>query len=212
MELPLSVEASGHNGQRSLLGRGSMFVFSTEHFKKLLNITSDAKFGSLLDIGAGDGATTERMAPFFEQVSTTEISPPMRWALAKKQFRVLELTDWAGHKFDVVTCLNVLDRCDSPLSLLEQMKRALNPGGVLIIALVLPYIPYVETNKSLAPSERLPLEGDTAEEQINGFAAFLSSLDLKIWRWTKMPYISEGDIEQAYYWLDDYIFLIAPTS
>lgn len=40
--------------------------------------------------------------------------------------------------------LNLLDRCNKPRSMLEQAKYALAPGGVLLVALVLPYKPYVE--------------------------------------------------------------------
>ena len=59
---------------------------------------------------------------------------------------VLDAATWhdsASH-YDVITCLNVLDRCDRPLTLLRQMRRALRPGGLLVVALVLPLAPYVE--------------------------------------------------------------------
>ncbi|KAF3420508.1 hypothetical protein E2986_11456 [Frieseomelitta varia] len=41
---------------------------------------------SLVDLGAGDGATTTHVAHLFEKVYATDISAPMRWALAKKKF------------------------------------------------------------------------------------------------------------------------------
>jgi len=53
----------------------------------------------------------------------------------------------AGIKFDVITCLNLLDRCDKPLSLLRELKASLSPGGRVVVALVLPFNPYVETGK-----------------------------------------------------------------
>ena len=37
-----------------MLSRGSMFVFSKAQFMKLTNFTEE-KFGSMLDLGAGDG-------------------------------------------------------------------------------------------------------------------------------------------------------------
>lgn len=35
-------------------------------------------------------------------------------------------------------------RCDKPVQLLQQMKASLKPGGKIVIALVLPYTPFVE--------------------------------------------------------------------
>ena len=47
-----------------------------------------------------------------------------------------------GHKedkYDAVSCLNLLDRCERPLTLIRQIKGALKPGGFLVLALVLPF-------------------------------------------------------------------------
>jgi 16S rRNA A1518/A1519 N6-dimethyltransferase RsmA/KsgA/DIM1 with predicted DNA glycosylase/AP lyase activity len=66
----------------SLLGRGSMFVFSSEQFLKLVPKPS----GRLLDLGAGDGRVTEIMAPHFTEVMVTEVSPTMRRQLTLKGF------------------------------------------------------------------------------------------------------------------------------
>lgn len=48
---------------------------------------------------------------------------------------------------DLISCLNVLDRCADPHQILEDIHRALAPNGRVIIALVLPYSHYVETSK-----------------------------------------------------------------
>lgn len=63
--------------------------------------------------------------------------------------RLLDVETWtgAGIKFDVITCLNLLDRCDRPLSLLHELKASLSPGGRVVVALVLPFSPYVEIGK-----------------------------------------------------------------
>lgn len=63
--------------------------------------------------------------------------------------RLLDVEAWreAGIKFDVITCLNLLDRCDRPLSLLRDLKASLRPGGRVVVALVLPFNPYVEIGK-----------------------------------------------------------------
>ena len=49
---------------------------------------------SLVDLGAGDGATTAHVAHLFEKVYATDISAPMRWTLAKRKFTVLDVEKW----------------------------------------------------------------------------------------------------------------------
>src|SRR5258708_6189205 len=44
--------------------------------------------------------------------------------------------------FDAVSLLNVLDRCRRPRTLLQNCLTALEPGGVFIVALALPYRPF----------------------------------------------------------------------
>lgn len=59
---------------------------------------------------------------------------------------VLDINNWATpNTYDVITCLNLLDRCDKPLTLLEQIKNSLKPDGILVVALVLPVSQYVES-------------------------------------------------------------------
>ena len=64
---------------------------------------------------------------------------------------VLGIDEWhqTGYKYDVISCLNLLDRCDDPLFLLRAIQRALVPHtGRLILAVVLPFQPYVEVGES----------------------------------------------------------------
>lgn len=48
---------------------------------------------------------------------------------------------------DLISCLNVLDRCADPHQILSDIHRALAPNGRAIIALVLPYSHYVESSE-----------------------------------------------------------------
>lgn len=50
-------------------------------------------------------------------------------------------------KYDVISCLNLLDRCNTPLELLQQIKTALAPDGRVLLALVLPFSAFVESGK-----------------------------------------------------------------
>ena len=31
-------------------------------------------------------------------------------------------------------------------------------------------------------------------------------------RWSRLPYLCEGDLEQAFYWLSDAVFVLKPTA
>ncbi|OAD55265.1 Methyltransferase-like protein 9, partial [Eufriesea mexicana] len=196
-----------------LLGRGSMHVFSSEQFQKLMETSGfSGPWHSVVDLGAGDGATTAHVAHLFEKVYATDISAPMRWALAKRKFTVLDVEKWyETGPFNVILCLNLLDRCDRPNTLLRRLKSSLAPGGRLVIALVLPFSPYVEVGErdDHKPSEYLPVKGNGLEGQIASLVdRVFAPLGLRCLAWSKLPYLCEGDLRQAYYFLDDVIFVL----
>ena len=188
-----------------------MFVYSTSQFKTLLDFESDKEspYTSLLDIGAGDGSITERMSSLFKKVYVTELSPAMQWRLSTYGYTVLDTNNWGNIKFDVITCLNVLDRCEKPLTLLKQIHQYLNPQhGRLILSIVLPFKPYFEYNYNHLPNETLPIEGDLVEEQINSLLKnIFQPLGFNLKKFTRLPYLCEGDIEKSYYFLFDYLFV-----
>lgn len=197
-----------------LLGRGSMHVFSSEQFQKLMDASGfTGPWHSLVDLGAGDGATTAHVAHLFEKVYATDISPPMRWALAKRKFTVLDVERWhqeAG-PYNVILCLNLLDRCDRPNTLLKLLRTSLAPGGRLVVALVLPFSPYVEVGErnNHKPSEYLPVRGSGLEIQIVSLIdRVFAPVGLRCLVWSKLPYLCEGDLGQSYYFLDDVIFVL----
>ncbi|XP_066545206.1 protein-L-histidine N-pros-methyltransferase [Amia ocellicauda] len=199
------------------LGRGSMFVFSVEQFRSLLQISSDWRRHRLLDLGAGDGGVTEVMSSHFQEVYTTEVSTPMKWQLQRKQFKVLGVDEWqsAGIRYDVISCLNLLDRCDQPLSLLQDIRRMLEPGtGRLLLATVVPFSPYVEVGgKWERPTEYLKIQGKTWEEQVTSLAneVFLEA-GFAVEAVTRLPYLCEGDMYNDYYMLDDAVFVLRPLE
>lgn len=61
--------------------------------------------------------------------------------------RVVDVDGWSQSdvRYDVIACLNLLDRCDRPISLLKEIRSSLKPDtGRLVLALVLPFRQYVE--------------------------------------------------------------------
>lgn len=72
----------------SLLKRGSMFVFSENQFLELVGERSNTFHGdTYIDLGAGDGKTTEKLTKYFNESFATEQSPTMQWRLKEKGFQ-----------------------------------------------------------------------------------------------------------------------------
>ncbi|KAM7542260.1 hypothetical protein Aperf_G00000015880 [Anoplocephala perfoliata] len=199
-----------------LLNRGSMFVFSSDLFRKLLDVDQCWKAERLLDLGAGDGRVTQRMAPMFDEVYVTEISPVMRWRLRQANFTVLEIDEWDKTlPYDVVACLNLLDRCAEPLTLLRRMRAVLKPvSGRIVIALVLPLSQYVETTPKNEPLEVMELgESREWEVQFDSFVAnVLEPAGLELVRWTRVPYLCEGDLARSFYSLNDVVMVVKSAN
>ncbi|XP_074644771.1 protein-L-histidine N-pros-methyltransferase-like isoform X2 [Tubulanus polymorphus] len=200
----------------ALLGRGSMFVFSRNQFHSLIQKDETWKAKKLLDLGAGDGVVTRVMEPNFDEVFVTEVSKPMIWKLEEKNYKVLGIDDWANgsHQFDLTACLNVLDRCSKPLSILTDIKRSLVPGGRVVIAVVLPFRPYVENGKNQhKPEEYVPVKGHTFEEQVKSFIEDVFEPNgFTVERFTRVPYLCEGDLQQSFYVLDDAVFVLRASD
>jgi len=188
-----------------ILQRGSMFVLSREQF---LLLTDAMEEDSMIDLGAGDGATTLSMAPSFNKVYATEASKPMRAILEMKSIKVLMIEDWINHgPYNLISCLNLLDRAENPLAILQDVKLALKPKGLFLVALVLPYTPYVETNQSHKPTEPLDITGQTLEDQIVSAIKIVESAGFQLLKWTRVPYLCEGDLNQPIYHLADFVMI-----
>lgn len=69
-------------------------------------------------------------------------------------------------RFDCVALLNVLDRCDTPRTLLAQLRDLVLPvSGRLLLAVVLPFRPFVEDGTARrAPAEPLHLPPNASFE------------------------------------------------
>lgn len=124
-----------------------MHVLSTAQFRAHLQLDEGERVQRILDIGAGDGNVTAQLAPLcHSQVDVTETNPVMCMRLQMRGYTVYGRDNWQknGPVYDVVSCLNVLDRCEDPVALMQTMLRSLTPGGKLLIALALPYNPWID--------------------------------------------------------------------
>lgn len=54
----------------------------------------------------------------------------------------------------------------------------------------------------------MPIQGNSFDEQVESFIVHvLRPLGFQVDKWTRLPYLCEGDLNQAYYWLSDAVFV-----
>lgn len=210
-----------------LLKRGSMYILSEQQFGQFL-IRGGMAFGnetiiSMLDVGAGDGNVTMRLAQSLFllknsitlNVFATETSYIMKDRLREKGVTVInEIRDLSN--VHLISCLNVLDRCVDPRGLLKDIYNALHPDGRALLALVLPYNHYVERSETHLPVEPLmphwPNRTLPFNDEINVYFQELEKIGFKIESFTKAAYLCEGDIRQSFYWLIDILVIVSKAK
>lgn len=99
---------------------------------------------SVLDLGAGTGACTLPMARLGYQVTAVDMAPAMLERLAQRALAEgleastlcadVESLDILEGSIDLVTVRNLLWTLPQPEQLLGKVRKALRPGGVLLIA------------------------------------------------------------------------------
>jgi SAM-dependent methyltransferase len=216
--------------------------------------------GVLLDVGAGDGSVTAQLAPLFDAVVATEVSAPMVRRLRARSFQAVVLTADVSRgvpeaaaeagvtlarapdgapRFDCVALLNVLDRCDTPRTLLAQLRDLLLPGtGRLLLAVVLPFRPFVEDGTARRPpAEPLHLPPNASFEAslsalwsgvlqpLGALARCVAACALRLPAHpaprlhartgfqleavSRVPYMSDGDTRCPVYVLDDVLLVLS---
>ncbi len=213
MALQAARKVATHYDAAAWLDAYRMVLLDTQGWDTLL---PSAPRGSLLDVGAGIGDVHLELARIFTRAVATETS---RGAAARARergvdARVIDLAreEWPSHdRFDVVSVLNVIDRADRPLALLDRAISLVAPGGHLVIATPLPLRPHVHRAGGTAdPDEWLGVEGETFESSLRSLVSrVLAPRGLAVTRWTRTPYVSSGDAHARRYDLDDAILVCA---
>lgn len=63
------------------------------------------------------------------------------------------------------------------------------------------------------PEQRMPIQGTSFDEQVESFVSHvLNPSGFEVERWTRLPYLCEGDLRQAYYWLSDAVFVLKKNA
>lgn len=100
--------------------------------------TRSQSSGRLLDVGCGYGFFMERMRRAGWSVEGIEVSPTgRRYAHQRWGFNVhaqpLEELDLPHNHYDVVTLFYVIEHVDDPIQVLNNVKRVLKPGGLIVL-------------------------------------------------------------------------------
>lgn len=204
----------------ALLGAYPVFLLSTPGALELLEAArpGGVSAGRWLDIGAGSGDVTTRLAPLVESIECTETSRFMA-----RRLRQRGLSCWRGHvgegaagdplangpPFDVISLFNVIDRTPRPRSLLASVVKRLPPGGLLALSTPLPYAPfYYEGSMPRDPEEKLELGAERWEDALGELWRHeLAPLGLELRVLSRVPYLSGGDVQHPAYVLDDAVLL-----
>jgi len=188
----------------AILGTGKMFLLSKDHIKILFN---GYTFKNMLDIGAGDGNVTEQFTSFIRGggITCTETAANMIKVLKTKGYSIQD--DISG-EYELVTCLNVLDRCDKPITILKEILKVKKRFAMLSI--VLPFKGFYNSGKKQCKQlEEVIGCFKEWEESVHRLSKLFIELGFKIEKISRIPYLSEGDFRQEMYYLDTVIFILS---
>jgi SAM-dependent methyltransferase len=204
----------------ALLGMYPVFLLSTPQVLGLIEAVRPGGLSAArwLDIGAGSGDVTTRIAPLVDTLECTETSRQMARRLRRRGFRC-----WLGRvgegapgdpleragEFDVISLLNVIDRAARPRSLLARVVQQLPARGLLVLATPLPYAPfYYDGAISRDPVEKLHVGAERWEDALGElWRSELLPLGLELRALTRLPYLSGGDVQHPAYVLDDALLI-----
>ena len=169
-----------------------------------------------------------------------EASAPLQRRLRAHGYAAAQSLDDAtvlrAQPFGAVALLNILDRCDEPRSVLADASSRLSQSAdsLLFVAVVLPFCSKVYEGKtghlyhSRPPRDplRLPwrfrcrtgpafgLVGSPSfgEHAAAFAAAAFDSLPLRVVSWTRLPYLSTGDLHASHYYLPCALFVLQHTG
>lgn len=102
---------------------------------------------NLLDIGCGGGLLTEALAKAKANVTGIDMSSPLietaqlhlHESKLKIHYEVASSSEYAithQAKFDIITCLELLEHVPDPLSLIADCYQLLKPGGVIFFSTI----------------------------------------------------------------------------
>lgn len=198
-----------------LLGMYPMHLLGTSQWRRLIG---DEPVKRLLDVGAGSGDVTAHLAPLAVSTVTTERSRIMANVLRRRGFPCHEVDVAEGGvpdpSYDLITCLNVLDRCARPRTLLHRLVEGLVPRGRFVLATPFPFDAFFyDGPRSVEPQERLAVPNAAWEPSLIALVEHeLLPLGLRVKTVTRVPYLCQGDSKRHMYVLDDALLVCTKAA
>ena len=91
-----------------------------------------------LDLGCGAGLNLDHLAEYAEPVGTDFSEEALRFCLERGHKRLCKADaaelPFQDRQFDIITALDVVEHLDDDLAALTELRRALKPGGLLIVS------------------------------------------------------------------------------
>lgn len=194
-----------------MLGMYPMHILGPQQWEQM--VPTHLRGGSLLDVGAGQGFVTEHARSLFSSITATETARSMVRRLWDRGFAAhpLDITDspaaFPKESYDVVSVLNVLDRCERPLTLLSNALSFLRHGGLLIISDPLPISQRVRGAHHVV-KESIGGNCTIWEESLaNLYHNTIVPLGLTPTLVTRLPYIYKSSGREPYVILDDFVLV-----
>jgi SAM-dependent methyltransferase len=92
---------------------------------------------TVLDVGAGAGAFSQRLADLGYSVTALDVDPE-KWIPKDIPFLVLNIDKGikasVGNSYDSVCCLEVIEHVENPWNLLREIYSVTKPGGYLLLS------------------------------------------------------------------------------
>lgn len=112
-----------------------------DHHARYQFVTRSLAGGRLLDVGCGLGVSSATLAPAFDSVLGIDADAAAIAEATRQRARtglsfktVDDYLRAPGEPFDVVSCLEVIEHTTAQRELLELLKKAVKPGGVVVVS------------------------------------------------------------------------------
>ena len=142
--------ATPEESARAIFGaRASFYTTSTAHtdrnvLDRLVSMAAPRPEWRVLDVATGTGHTAFAIAPHVAEVVATDITPEMlaegerlrdERGIANIGFSIADVHDlpFASETFDLVTCRRAAHHFSRIGRAIEEMRRVIRPGGMLVI-------------------------------------------------------------------------------
>jgi len=113
------------------------YVYQRHVFAYKTILMSHISGKQVLELGCGEGFGVDLLAPFASHyLAVDKKMPGFKFQENNTEYRkcvLPKLTGIASHSFDTVICFQVIEHIRKDHALLEEIKRVLKPGGVLLM-------------------------------------------------------------------------------